>query len=254
MFGKVSITAKKNSLSSLTPETIDKIRQRSNGVIIKVFDKDGNLVQEFPTITQTAKFYGVERSTIYRYTESGNLWDNKFLLKMELKPINPKMKSDTVAPLSLDQTYSSRSNNHLVEVYDKNNHLVYKFNSLRDAASYLNISRPTLSNYASSGKLWNDLYIFKIHSCSPTLIPSLITPGLAGVEVTPEMTEGTSCRGAQHRRCFARHKFDSISTAAKILGLHKTTIQRSASKGRLCKGVYFFKLVPKIKIEDLFFF
>jgi hypothetical protein len=76
---------------------------------------------------------------------------------MELKPINPKIKSDTITPLSLDKTNSSRSNNHLVEIYDKNNNLVYKFNSLRDASSYLNISRPTLSNYASLGKLWNDL-------------------------------------------------------------------------------------------------
>lgn len=40
----------------------------------------------------------LRRSTIYRYTESGNLWDNKFLFKMELKPINPKIKSDTITP------------------------------------------------------------------------------------------------------------------------------------------------------------
>lgn len=51
----------KSSISSapinISQETINKLQQRVNGVIIKVFDKDGNLINKFPTMSEAAKFY-----------------------------------------------------------------------------------------------------------------------------------------------------------------------------------------------------
>lgn len=58
--------------------------------MVKVFDKDENLIYDFPTITEAAKFFGVKLVTISDYAENGKLWDNKFLFKMEFKPISSK--------------------------------------------------------------------------------------------------------------------------------------------------------------------
>lgn len=76
-------------------------------------------------------------------------------------------------PLSLTDSpkYSSRGN--LVEVYDKDNKLLYRFDKLQSAsASFFNISHPTVLRYIKNKKLWNNLYFFNVSSG----IPSLPTP------------------------------------------------------------------------------
>ncbi len=144
------------------------------------------LIKEFSTISETAKFYGVNRITIQKYAEAGKLWDNEFLFKMEFKLINSTkiIKFKSVKPLLKNQTIPSRSNHYLVEIFDKNQILVNKFDSLRDAASYLKITRNTISNNTKSGKLWDNLYIFKIHSSSPiisSIISSIISTNLTNI-------------------------------------------------------------------------
>jgi NUMOD1 domain len=106
--GKPSPRSKSSATSSSTPiivnqETINKLKQRANGVIIKVFDLNDNFISEFPTIAEAAKFYGVSYSTISKYAETGKLWDNEWLLEELFKPINPQIKSEIIKPLSLDE-------------------------------------------------------------------------------------------------------------------------------------------------------
>ena len=48
-----------------------------------------------------------------------------------------------------------------VNVYSLNNVLVNSFPSQVAAANWLNISRTTLQRYLSSGKIWNNQYIFR---------------------------------------------------------------------------------------------
>ena len=48
-----------------------------------------------------------------------------------------------------------------VNVYSIDNVLVRSFTSQVAAANWLNIPRTTLQRYLSSGKVWNNLYIFR---------------------------------------------------------------------------------------------
>ena len=45
----------------------------------------------------------------------------------------------------------------------ENEKVIYKFDSLRTASKFLNISRHSLVKYWKNGKLWNDKYIFKVY-------------------------------------------------------------------------------------------
>ena len=101
----------------------------------------------------------------------------------------------------------------------------------------------------SGGLLWNSLYVFKIHSSpiSPfTLTNPLVSRGYEAHRLRLVTPKSDSSKGfaveVYDTEGKLLHQFDSISTAAKSLGIHKTTIRRSADKSRLCKGVYFFKL------------
>jgi hypothetical protein len=48
-----------------------------------------------------------------------------------------------------------------VYVYSLDNVLVRSFTSQVAAANWVNIPRTTLKRYLSSGKVWNNLYIFR---------------------------------------------------------------------------------------------
>lgn len=146
---------KKNSSDSsviskiINPDTIQKLKQRTKGVIIKVFDKNENIIYDFPTIIETAKFFGVKASTISSYAETGRLWDNKFFFKKEFKPIESKVIK-VPELLSLDKPkFNSKGN--LIEVLDQNNKLTYQFSTIRDVASFFNVSHPTVLRYIKNG-------------------------------------------------------------------------------------------------------
>jgi hypothetical protein len=58
---------KKQNLTSpriTNQETINKLKLRSKGVIIKVFDKNENLIHQFDSISQAAKTLNLSRTTI----------------------------------------------------------------------------------------------------------------------------------------------------------------------------------------------
>lgn len=55
----------------LTKQTLLKLSLRSQGVIVKLFDKKGNFIETFPTITSIAKFFGVSNSTISCISNNG---------------------------------------------------------------------------------------------------------------------------------------------------------------------------------------
>lgn len=245
---KISSPMRNKNNNPMSLETINKIRQRVKGVIIKVFDENNNLVQEFPTISETAKFYGVSRVTISRYVESGRLWDNKFLFKLELKPQEPKaLKVNEPLPLNESQI---NQYGKLVEVFDKDNKLVYRFKSIRNAASFLNTSHSTLSHYIKDGKLWNNLYTFKINLYVPVppIIPFPLSSNLSKVQESPSTNYDSSAKSAKgflievyNAEMKLLYRFNSIRNAAKMLGIDRSTIKQYADSGKLCKSLYFFK-------------
>jgi group I intron endonuclease len=121
------------------PETLLKLSLRTVGVIVKIFDKKGNLVNTFPTISNAAKYFGVSNNTISCIPNKG-VFDN-FIFEFEL-------------------------NDTRVWVYDVNKELVKVFNSTKEVAEWCNISRNPLNGYIRSGKLYKkkDLYFYNIKS------------------------------------------------------------------------------------------
>lgn len=123
--------------------------------------------------------------------------------------------------------------------------LYFSFNSLPLVPPPLIalFSRPTLSRYAKTGKLWNNLYIFKICSSSTDslnfkvpLINKYIMPkndSIKGFTVEVSDNEGNII-----------YKFNSISIAANTLGISRHTVRYNADRGKLWKDKYFFKLIP----------
>lgn len=243
---KSSPREKRKDSPVISPETINKLKQRANGVIIKVFDQDGVLAKEFSTIVEAANFYGVKYTTISKYAETGKLWDNELLFKKEFKP-----KAETQVfqlkvsePLPLDELqFNSKGN--LVKVIDKDNIVAYQFLSVRDTASYLGISHPTVLRYIKNGRLWNNLYTFKVHTSTPSN-SSTIPPFLLSTKSSNELQISSfPCTVEVYDPSGNRvEKFDSISKAAEFLGINRSTIHYNANKGKLWKGKYFFKLVP----------
>ncbi len=49
-----------------------------------------------------------------------------------------------------------------VGIYDLNDNLISKFNNNVELAKYLNISKVTVGKYLKSGKIYKNLYRFKI--------------------------------------------------------------------------------------------
>jgi hypothetical protein len=74
-----------NNISKVvTPETLLKISSRCKGVSVKIFDKSNNLINQFPTITSTAKYSGVDNKTISMIFKTGKSYDN-FVYKFDIK-------------------------------------------------------------------------------------------------------------------------------------------------------------------------
>jgi hypothetical protein len=111
-----------------------KLSLRGQGVSAKVFDKSNNLVHQFPTITSTAKYFGVTCSTISKIFNKGKSYD-EFVYKFDVKDLR-------------------------VWVYNYNDKLVKFFNNAKKASAGCSIPPATLSNYIKSGKLYNNKYYF----------------------------------------------------------------------------------------------
>ena len=232
----------KNSLSeTINPKTISKLKQRTKGVMIKVFDKDSNLINEFPTIKETVKFYGISYSIISNYAKTDKLWDNKFLFKMEFKLIESKVLKVS-KPLFLEKSKFYRKG-YLVEVRDKDNELVYQFLTVRGIVSFFNISHTTVLRYIKIGKLWNNLYTFKVCIGIPFLPISFTSISIPNLSLDKPLIKNNikmSPIEVYSPEGNLIYQFNFVSRTAETLDLSRSTIRYNADKGNLWRGKYFF--------------
>ena len=121
-------------INIVKPETRLKLSLRGQGLTVKVFDKNNNLIKEFPTIGSTARHFGFSIPVIQRILNGGKSYDD-FIYKFELKDLR-------------------------VWVYNSNKELVIVLNNARKISKWCNIPRSTLSNYIKSGKLYKNKYYF----------------------------------------------------------------------------------------------
>jgi group I intron endonuclease len=71
---KSIIRAKTITPRVVTIDTRLKLSLRSQGVKIKVLDKSNNLVKEFPTISSTAKYFGLSNKALSRYINNNKYY------------------------------------------------------------------------------------------------------------------------------------------------------------------------------------
>jgi hypothetical protein len=116
---------------------------RSQGVIVKIFDKKGNLLKIFPTITSAAKYFGVSNKMISRIPNMG-IYNDKFIFKYELKDLR-------------------------VWIYDANNKLLMITNNAKKAAEWCNIPFSTMDDYIKSSNLYKNKYFFYNSKSNPYL-------------------------------------------------------------------------------------
>lgn len=70
--------------------------------------------------------------------------------------IKPGLKTETIIKLKL------HNKNIIVNVYNKENNIVASFNRIKVAANFVGLSPSTVSGYIKNGKLWKNLYYFKL--------------------------------------------------------------------------------------------
>ena len=89
----------------------------------------------------------------------------------------------------------------------------------------MGISRPTLSNYSSTGKIWNNLYTFKIFNYSPTPL---------NINKVPLMPKSESLKGftveVLNNEGIVVDKFSSIKITADTLGLSRHSVRKYADR------------------------
>lgn len=148
-------------------ETRNKMKLRGGGVIVEVYENN-TLVNTFDSLKRAGEFYNVHYSTIQRYADSNKLWDNKYLFKLIpkiIRNLNNKVKRKiTLLPLDPTITKSTSVRGTVVDILNKDQELVYKFNTVADACEYLNTDRHTLIKYNKSGGLWLNKWYIKYHN------------------------------------------------------------------------------------------
>lgn len=123
-----------NKLRIIKDETKSKLSLRANGVKIKVFDELNNLIYEFPTITSTAKHFGVVRSTISNVLSTGVLFNN-LRFEYELKDAR-------------------------IWIYNSDYKFVKLLDTANKAAIWANTLHTTVARHIKSGKIFKNKFYF----------------------------------------------------------------------------------------------
>lgn len=136
-----SINWKKKNLSYLISDVTKNNLSLSarNGIKIKVFDLNNNLINIFPTITSAAEYYDIDHSALSKNIKLGYKRDN-LRFEAELKDVR-------------------------VWVFNKERDMIGIFPTANKAAEFCGTSHVAVGRYLKSGKLWKDKYYFSRTSC-----------------------------------------------------------------------------------------
>jgi group I intron endonuclease len=115
--------------------TKTKIFLRNIGISVKVFDPSNNLIKEFSSMSDAAKFFNVHPSTISRIYKRGKSYDGL--------------------------TYEFNIKDNKVGIYDKDHKLINIMDNAKKISLFYNIPKSTLYDYIKSGKLYKNQYYLK---------------------------------------------------------------------------------------------
>lgn len=171
------VPKKKDSNTSTEPDrTIVrsdewKINNRavSIGVSLEVYEND-ILLKTFDTLKEAGKYYNVQPGTISHYANIKKLFDNKYLFKLipkyDIFDIDNNSNKSLLLPLDPSITKSINPRGTVIDVFNKDKELIYKFDSVKDACEYMHMSSSTLLKYIKSEECYLGKWYFKQHKRS----------------------------------------------------------------------------------------
>jgi hypothetical protein len=133
--GKSINWSKQNLSYFVSKETRNNLSLRArHGVIVKVLDKNNNVINTFGTIASAAKHYDLDNNTVSRYIKNESYFKNiRFIA--QFKDVR-------------------------VWVFDKEKTIIAVFSNVQKAAEFCQTNHTALHRYLKSGKLWKDKYYF----------------------------------------------------------------------------------------------
>jgi hypothetical protein len=145
------------------------LRMKSHKIMkkkVEIYTEKNELIKVYNTITEAANYLGLSPSSTSRYIKYGNLWNNSYYIRMifygdpSCVSIHFPLEDEII--ISIIEDIKIKKNASIFEVY-KENALIFRFNSITKASKHLNISKSTLTGYASKNKLWKNKFTFKLY-------------------------------------------------------------------------------------------
>ena len=123
-----------NVIKMVSSNTKLKLSLRGQGVNVKVFDKEKNLMHSFPTLSIASKYLGVHRQTMSRILNKGISYDD-YIYEFGVKDLR-------------------------IWIYSSDYELIEILENAKKTSIVYSIPRSTLSNYIKSGKLYKNKFYF----------------------------------------------------------------------------------------------
>lgn len=155
--------------------------------------------------------------------------------------VRPSISKDTILKLKL------HNKNITVSIFDQNDQLIQEFNRIKFAAEFVGLSASSVSGYIKNGKLWNNLYYFRLKT-NTTLDEITINFPLDNNDLTLVRSTSDTYVNSNSYRLQVFHndkilyRFKSIREASRYLNISKATLTKYSTENKLWKNKYIFKI------------
>lgn len=180
----------------------------------------------------------------YLWTEDQTL-DQSIRQRGVARPQPGKLGSSYQLSEETKNKMKLRAGGVIVEVYE-NNTLVNKFNTLKEAGEYYNVSYSTIQRYADQERLWDNKYLFKlIPKVSRDKVNSKASKEVKLLPLDPTITKSTRTRGTVvdilNKDYNLVYKFNTVNDACLYLNTNKPTLIKFANSGKLWLNKWYVK-------------
>jgi hypothetical protein len=156
--------------------------------------------------------------------------------------IRPSISQETILKLKL------HNKDITVSIYNKNNELVKEFNRIKIAAEFVGLSPSSVSGYIKNGKLWNNLYYFKLKTNTnlDERIQSFPLDNNSMISVRSNSDISKNYKSYKLEVICNNetlYTFKSVREASKYLNISKITLIKYSTENKLWKNKYEFKII-----------
>lgn len=153
--------------------------------------------------------------------------------------LKPAISQETIIKLKL------HNKDITVSIYDKEYNLIKQFNRIKAAAEFVGLSPSSVSGYIKNGKLWNDLYYFKLK------VNTVLNKDLLDFPLDNDVIKKYNKAKNKHGNSYGLevyyennivYQFRSIREGSIFLNISKYTITKYSVGDMLWKNKYRFKL------------